>query len=41
MRYRTLIFWLYAEPNILNERLDERVDVMLEVNSLLLLSNDA
>lgn len=33
MRYRTLIFWLYAEPKILNERLDERVDVMLEVNS--------
>lgn len=30
-RYRTLCFWLYAQPSILRARLDERVDEMLEV----------
>jgi len=29
-RYRTLFFWLYAEPNALNPRLDQRVDQMLQ-----------
>ncbi|KAG1835622.1 tRNA isopentenyltransferase [Suillus variegatus] len=29
-RYRTLCFWLYAEPSILNERLDARVDNMIK-----------
>jgi len=29
-RYRTLFFWLYAEPNVLNPRLDQRVDQMLQ-----------
>ncbi|KAJ7632285.1 tRNA isopentenyltransferase [Roridomyces roridus] len=28
--YRTLCFWLYAEPNVLQNRLDSRVDKMLE-----------
>ena len=34
-RYRTLFFWLYAEPNTLNLRLDERVDQMLQVHAFL------
>lgn len=29
-RYRTLCFWLYAEPSILNDRLDARVDDMIK-----------
>ncbi|KZS99235.1 tRNA isopentenyltransferase [Sistotremastrum niveocremeum HHB9708] len=29
-RYDTLIFWLFSEPDILNPRLDARVDQMLE-----------
>ncbi|KAJ6500363.1 tRNA isopentenyltransferase [Mycena sanguinolenta] len=29
-RYRTLCLWLYAEPSILNSRLDSRVDAMME-----------
>lgn len=33
-RYRTLFFWLYAEPNALNPRLDQRVDQMLQVRAL-------
>lgn len=33
-RYRTLFFWLYAEPNALNPRLDQRVDQMLQVRIL-------
>ncbi|KAH9824394.1 IPP transferase-domain-containing protein [Melampsora americana] len=28
--YRTLVFWLYAEPNELGPRLDDRVDEMLK-----------
>lgn len=32
-RYRTLFFWLYAEPNALNPRLDQRVDQMLQVRA--------
>jgi tRNA dimethylallyltransferase len=30
-RYRTLIFWLYDLPDILNDRLDSRVDGMISV----------
>ncbi|ORX78215.1 tRNA isopentenyltransferase [Anaeromyces robustus] len=29
-RYRTCCFWLYSEQNILNQRLDDRVDTMIE-----------
>ncbi|KAF8558421.1 tRNA isopentenyltransferase [Imleria badia] len=29
-RYRTLCFWLYAQPSALNSRLDERVDDMIK-----------
>ncbi|KAF7359448.1 tRNA dimethylallyltransferase, mitochondrial [Mycena sanguinolenta] len=29
-RYRTLCLWLYAEPSVLNPRLDSRVDAMME-----------
>ncbi|KII88875.1 hypothetical protein PLICRDRAFT_588604 [Plicaturopsis crispa FD-325 SS-3] len=29
-RYRTLSFWLYAEPSVLNSRLNTRVDEMIE-----------
>ncbi|KAI9249733.1 IPP transferase-domain-containing protein [Phascolomyces articulosus] len=29
-RFKSLIFWLYAEPTKLNPRLDERVDKMIE-----------
>lgn len=29
-RYRTLCFWLYAHPDILNPRLDSRVDQMIK-----------
>ena len=32
-RYRTLFFWLYAEPDALNPRLDQRVDQMLQVRT--------
>ncbi|KAG1801783.1 tRNA isopentenyltransferase [Suillus subaureus] len=35
-RYRTLCFWLYAEPSILNERLDARVDDMIKVRKVLI-----
>ena len=31
-RYRTLCFWLYAKPDILKPRLDDRVDQMIEVS---------
>ncbi|KAF8331952.1 IPP transferase-domain-containing protein [Cantharellus anzutake] len=29
-RYRTLIFWIYAEPSLLDPRLDGRVDQMIK-----------
>ncbi|KAI0781243.1 tRNA isopentenyltransferase [Trametes elegans] len=29
-RYRTLCFWLYARPDVLKPRLDQRVDQMIE-----------
>lgn len=30
-RFRTLCFWLYAEPSVLDVRLNKRVDAMIEV----------
>ena len=30
-RYRSLLFWLYSNPDVLFPRLDSRVDVMIEV----------
>lgn len=30
-RFRTIIFWVYDEPEILNKRLDARVNKMVEV----------
>ncbi|KAJ2557586.1 tRNA dimethylallyltransferase, mitochondrial [Coemansia sp. RSA 1933] len=30
LRFPTLLFWLYAETSVLNKRLDERVDKMVE-----------
>ncbi|KAJ2509613.1 tRNA dimethylallyltransferase, mitochondrial [Coemansia sp. RSA 2049] len=30
LRFPTLLFWLYAEKDVLNKRLDERVDKMVE-----------
>ncbi|KAF8136139.1 tRNA isopentenyltransferase [Boletus edulis] len=33
-RYRTLCFWVYAEPSALNPRLDERVDDMIKQDLL-------
>jgi hypothetical protein len=33
LRFRTLIFWLYADNSALNPRLDSRVDKMLRVRS--------
>lgn len=32
-RFRTLCFWLYAEPDVLNPRLDARVDDMIKVRA--------
>lgn len=31
LRYRSLLFWLYAKPDILFPRLDARVDNMIQV----------
>lgn len=41
-RYRTLCFWLYAQPSALNPRLDERIDDMIKVRKFcsLALSSD-
>lgn len=33
-RFRTLFFWLYAEPSILEQRLYDRVDKMIELGLL-------
>ncbi|KAJ1664048.1 tRNA dimethylallyltransferase, mitochondrial [Coemansia sp. RSA 1813] len=30
LRFPTLLFWLYADTNVLNKRLDERVDKMVD-----------
>lgn len=35
LRFRTLCFWLYAEPAVLEPRLNERIDKMIEVRKLL------
>ncbi|EDO16556.1 hypothetical protein Kpol_1064p38 [Vanderwaltozyma polyspora DSM 70294] len=34
LRYNTLFFWLYSEPDALNKRLDDRVDKMLETGGM-------
>ena len=31
-RYRTLVFWLYAKPEVLESRLDTRVEKMVDVS---------
>ena len=31
--FKALVFWLYAKPEALEERLDRRVDDMLSVSS--------
>lgn len=33
LRFRTLFFWLYAEPSVLEKRLYDRVDTMLAARS--------
>lgn len=33
-RYRTLVFWLYAKPEVLEPRLDSRVEKMVDVRLL-------
>lgn len=33
-RYNALIFWLYSSPELLNPRLDKRVDEMIAVYSI-------
>ncbi|KAF4604011.1 hypothetical protein EYR38_004433 [Pleurotus pulmonarius] len=33
-RYRTLCYWLYADPEVLNPRLDTRIDEMIEAGLL-------
>ncbi|KDQ33701.1 hypothetical protein PLEOSDRAFT_1032942 [Pleurotus ostreatus PC15] len=33
-RYRALCYWLYAEPEVLNPRLDARIDEMIEAGLL-------
>jgi len=33
-RFRTLFLWLYAEPSILEQRLYDRVDKMIEARSV-------
>lgn len=33
-RFRTLIFWLYSDMDVLKQRLDDRVDRMVEVSCL-------
>lgn len=34
LKFDTLFFWLYSEPNQLNERLDTRVDKMLSIGGM-------
>lgn len=34
LKYNTLLFWLYCEPEILKKRLDDRVDVMMKTGAL-------
>lgn len=32
LRYKSLVFWLYADPQQLNPRLDDRVTTMIDVS---------
>lgn len=34
LKYNTLIFWLYCDPEVLKERLDTRVDAMMKSGAL-------
>ncbi|KAF5212043.1 hypothetical protein E0198_001597 [Clavispora lusitaniae] len=34
LKYNTLLFWLYCDPEILKERLDKRVDMMMATGAL-------
>lgn len=34
LKYNTLLFWLYCDPEILKERLDKRVDMMMTTGAL-------
>lgn len=34
LRYNTLFFWLYSDPEPLNKRLDDRVDKMLDIGGM-------
>ena len=34
LKYNTLLFWVYSDPDILKERLDKRVDKMMELGAL-------
>lgn len=40
-RYRPLIFWLHAPSEILDPRLDGRVDKMIDVRSAFFISSNA
>lgn len=33
LKYNTLVFWLYSEPKVLQDRLDKRVDKMMEIGA--------
>lgn len=33
VRYRTLVLWVYDAPDVLNSRLDRRVDLMVQVDA--------
>ncbi|KAI5957983.1 hypothetical protein KGF57_002791 [Candida theae] len=33
LKYNTLVFWLYSEPQVLQDRLDKRVDKMMEIGA--------
>ncbi|GEQ68520.1 hypothetical protein JCM33374_g2188 [Metschnikowia sp. JCM 33374] len=34
LKYNTLLFWIYCDPEVLKERLDKRVDSMMETGAL-------
>lgn len=33
LKYNTLLFWVYSDPDVLKERLDKRVDSMMELGA--------
>ena len=33
LKYNTLVFWLYSDPKVLQDRLDKRVDKMMELGA--------